>query len=150
MIVAIGQPSAPLAVAGAVIAGRGRSPAIVRTVVVLAVAFVIPVPSSTVHTMLYLPAVPNAGVPVIVAVRGDGPAACAVNVSDAGFPAWVIVSVPQSGSVAVAVIVAIAVPSVPLAVAGAVIAGCWLLLAMVRTVVVLADVIPSLTVHRML
>jgi len=55
----------------------------------------------------------NVGVPVIVAVRGESPAACAVNVSEAGFPACVIVrlSVVASASVAVAVIVAIAVPS---------------------------------------
>ena len=67
----------------------------------------------------------NVGVPVIVAVRGDGPAACAVNVSDAGFPACVIVRLfaAPSASVAVAVIVAIATPSVPEAVAGAEIAG---------------------------
>ena len=67
----------------------------------------------------------NVGVPVIVAVRGDGPAACAVNVNDAGFPDCVIVRLfaAPSASVAVAVIVAIATPSVPEAVAGAEIAG---------------------------
>jgi hypothetical protein len=63
---------------------------------------------------------------VIVAVRGDGPAACAVNVNDAGFPACVIVRLfAASASVAVAVIVAIATPSVPLADEGAVIDGVW-------------------------
>src|SRR5437867_1333895 len=100
---------------------------------------------------------PNAGVPVIVAVRGDGPAACAVNVSDTGFPACVIVRkfVP-SASVAVAVIVEIGVFSPPLAVAGAVIAGCRLgqFGEIVRTVVVLAVAlvapVPSLTVHSTL
>jgi hypothetical protein len=51
MIVAIGQPSNPLAVAGAVIEGWPPPP-MVNTVVVLAVAFVAPVPSFTVHTML--------------------------------------------------------------------------------------------------
>src|SRR5258705_11543172 len=74
------------------------------------------------------------------AVRGEAPAACAVNVSDAGFPACVIVRLFEapSASVAVAVIVAIATPSDPDAVAGAVIAGVALTFAMVRTVVVLA------------
>jgi hypothetical protein len=61
---------------------------------------------------------------VIVAVRGDDPAACAVNVNDAGFPVCVIVRLSAaSASVALAVIVPIAAPSVPDAVAGAVIAG---------------------------
>ena len=62
---------------------------------------------------------------MIVAVRGDGPAACAVNVNDAGFPDCVIVRLfaAPSASVAVAVIVAIATPSVPLADVGAVIDG---------------------------
>ena len=61
---------------------------------------------------------------MIVAVRGDGPAACAVNVNDAGFPACVIVRLfAASASVALAVIVPIAVPSVPLADVGAVIDG---------------------------
>jgi len=92
---------------------------------------------------------------VIVAVRGDGPAACAVNVNDAGFPDCVIVSVfPASASVAFAVIVAIATPSDPEAVAGAVIAGrVFAGAAMVRTVLVLAVALlapePSLTVHTM-
>jgi hypothetical protein len=73
---------------------------------------------------------------VIVAVRGDGPGACAVNVRDAGFPACVIVRKSiASASVAVAVIVAIGLPSVPLAVAGAVIAGCRFTLFTVMTVV---------------
>ena len=98
----------------------------------------------------------NVGVPVIVAVRGESPAACAVNVSEAGFPACVIVrlSVVASASVAVAVIVAIAVPSDPEAVAGAVIAGCRFVFEIVNTVVVLAVALvapePSLTVHTML
>ena len=93
---------------------------------------------------------------MIVAVRGDGPAACAVNVNDAGFPACVIVSVfAASASVALAVIVAIATPSDPDAVAGAVIAGRWFAAAvMVRTVVVLAVAfvapVPSFTVNTML
>jgi hypothetical protein len=53
VIVAIGVPSAPLAVAGAVMAGRlEHPPQMVRTVVVLAVALVVPVPSLTVNTML--------------------------------------------------------------------------------------------------
>ena len=92
---------------------------------------------------------------MIVAVRGDGPAACAVNVSDAGFPACVIVklSVVASASVALAVIVPIAVPSVPDAVAGAVIAGAWFTFAIVSTVFVLAVAfvapVPSFTVHTM-
>ena len=92
---------------------------------------------------------------MIVAVRGDGPAACAVNVNDAGFPDCVIVSVfPASASVAFAVIVAIATPSDPEAVAGAVIAGrVFAGAAMVRTVLVLAVALlapePSLTVHAM-
>jgi hypothetical protein len=98
----------------------------------------------------------NAGVPVIVAVRGDGPAACAVNVNDPGFPACVIVRLfAASASVAFAVIVAIATPSDPDAVAGAVIAGRWFAAAaMVRTVVALAVALvapePSLTVNTML
>ena len=91
---------------------------------------------------------------MIVAVRGDGPAACAVNVSDAGFPDCVIVRLsPASASVALAVIVPIAVPSVPLAVAGAVIAGAWFTFAIVSTVFVLAVAfvapVPSFTVHTM-
>jgi hypothetical protein len=94
------------------------------------------------------------GVPVIVAVRGDGPGACAVNVKDAGFPACVMDRLSAaSASVAVAVIVAIGLPSVPLAVAGAVIAG-RLVPPMVKTVVVLAVAlaapVPSFTVHTML
>ena len=97
----------------------------------------------------------NVGVPVIVAVRGEGPAACAVNVNDAGFPACVIVRLSAaSASVAVAVIVAIAVPSAALAVAGEVIAGCWFVFEIVRTVVALAVALaaplPSLTVHTTL
>ena len=91
---------------------------------------------------------------MIVAVRGDGPAACAVNVSDAGFPDCVIFRLsPASASVALAVIVPIAVPSVPDAVAGAVIAGAWFTFAIVSTVFVLAVALvapePSLTVHTM-
>ena len=92
---------------------------------------------------------------MIVAVRGEGPAACAVNVSDAGFPACVIVRLfAASGSVAVAVIVAIAVPSDPEAVAGAEIDGAWFGAAViVRTVFVLAVALvapePSLTVQTM-
>ena len=92
---------------------------------------------------------------MIVAVRGDGPAACAVNVNDAGFPDCVIVRLFEaSASVAVAVIVAIAAPSDPEAVAGAEIAGVWFVAVMVRTVVELAVALvapePSLTVHTML
>ena len=91
---------------------------------------------------------------MIVAVRGEGPATCAVNVNDAGFPACVIVRLfAASASVAVAVIVAIGVSSTPLAVAGAVIAGCWFTFAIVSTVFVLAVAlvvpVPSLTVHTM-
>ena len=92
---------------------------------------------------------------MIVAVRGEGPAACAVNVNDAGFPACVIVrlSAAPSASVAVAVIVAIATPSVPEAVAGAEIAGVWFAFAIVSTVFVLAVALvapePSFTVHTM-
>src|SRR6267142_4319216 len=128
----------------------------VRTVVVLAVALVAPEPSLTVHTMLYDPASVNVGVPVIVAVRGEGPATCAVNVNDAGFPDCVIVKVfAASASVAFAVIVAIATPSDPDAVAGAAIAGLvFAPAAIVRTVVVLAVALvapePSLTVNTML
>ena len=97
----------------------------------------------------------NVGVPVIVAVRGESPAACAVNVNDAGFPDCVIVRLFEaSGSVAVAVIVAIAAPSDPEAVAGAEIAGGWFAAVMVSTVVVLAVAlvapVPSLTVNTML
>ena len=92
---------------------------------------------------------------MIVAVRGEGPAACAVNVNDAGFPDCVIVRLFEaSASVAVAVIVAIGLFSAPLAVAGAVIAGCRLVAVMVRTVVALAVALvapePSLTVNTML
>jgi hypothetical protein len=78
-----------------------------------------------------------------------------VNVNDAGFPACVIVRLfaAPSASVAVAVIVAIATPSDPDAVAGAVIAGVWFTLAIVNTVFVLAVAlvvpVPSLTVHTM-
>ena len=91
---------------------------------------------------------------MIVAVRGEGPAACAVNVNDAGFPACVIVRLSAaSASVAVAVIVAIATPSVPEAVAGAEIAGVWFTFAIVSTVFVLAVAlvapVPSFTVHTM-
>ena len=92
---------------------------------------------------------------MIVAVRGDRPAACAVNVKDAGFPVCVIVrlSVVASGSVPVAVIVAIATPSDPEAVAGAVIAGCRFTFAIVSTVFALAVAfgapVPSFTVHTM-
>jgi len=101
-----------------VIAGVALTFVMVRTVVVLAVALVVPVPSLTVHTMLYVPASLKPGVPVIVAVRGDGPAACAVNVRSAGFPVCVIVRLFEaSASVPVAVIVAIGLPSAPLAVA---------------------------------
>ncbi len=97
----------------------------------------------------------NVGVPVIVAVRGDGPATCAVNVNDAGFPDCVIVRLSAaSASVAVAVIVAIGLFSAPLADAGAVMAGALLVGEMVRTVVALAVALvapePSLTVNTML
>src|SRR5437867_8116605 len=86
----IAVPSDPVAVAGAEIAGVWFVFAIVSTVVELAVALVAPEPSLTVNTMLYDPASVNVGVPVIVAVRGEGPAACAVNVNDAGFPSSVV------------------------------------------------------------
>jgi len=92
---------------------------------------------------------------VIVAVRGEGPATCAVNVNDAGFPACVIVRLlaAPSASVAVAVSVAIATPSDPDAVAGAEIAGVWFTFAIVSTVFVLAVAfvapVPSFTVHTM-
>ena len=91
---------------------------------------------------------------MIVAVRGDGPAACAVNVNDAGFPACVIVRLSEaSASVAVAVIVPIATPSVAEAAAGELIAGVWFTFAIVRTVFVLAVAlvvpVPSFTVHTM-
>src|SRR2546426_515815 len=78
VIVASATPSVPLAVAGAVIAGCALVAGVsvmVRTVVALAVALPQPVPSPTVHTILYFPASLNPGVPVIVAVRGDTPAA---------------------------------------------------------------------------
>ena len=92
---------------------------------------------------------------MIVAVRGEGPAACAVNVNEAGFPDCVIVRLFEaSGSVAVAVIVATGLPSDPLAVAGAEIDGVWFVAVMVRTVVELAVALvapePSLTVNTML
>jgi len=153
VIVAIATPSDPDAVAGAEIAGVWLPP-MTSTVFVLAVALVAPVPSFTVHTMVYVPLEPNAGVPVIVAVRGEGPAACAVNVNDAGFPACVIVRLSAaSASVAVAVIVAIGVFSAPEAPLGAVIAGVWFTFAIVRTVFVLAVAlvvpVPSFTVHTM-
>jgi hypothetical protein len=75
-----------------------------------------------------------------------------VNVNDAGFPACVIVRLSAaSASVAVAVIVPIAAPSVPDAVAGAEIAGVWFTFAIVSTVLVLAVAfvapVPSFTVH---
>jgi hypothetical protein len=75
-----------------------------------------------------------------------------VNVNDTGIPACVIVRLfAASASVAEAVIVAIAVPSDPEAVAGAVIAGRWLVGVMVSTVFVLAVAlvapVPSFTVH---
>ena len=91
---------------------------------------------------------------MIVAVRGDGPGACAVNTNDAGFPVCVIVSTLfASASVAVAVIVAIGLFSAPLAVAGELIAGAWFTFAIVNTVFVLAVAlvapVPSFTVHTM-
>src|SRR3989442_11897951 len=101
----------------------------------LAFAWVVPVPSLTVHTMVKVPAEPNAGVPVIVAVRGEGPATCAVNVNDAGFPACVIVRLSASSAyVAVVLILPIVLFSAPLAVAGELMAGVWFTFAMVRTV----------------
>jgi hypothetical protein len=77
-----------------------------------------------------------------------------VNVNDTGIPACVIVRLSAaSASVAFAVIVAIAVPSDPEAVAGAVIAGCRFTFATVSTVFVLAVAlvvpVPSFTVHTM-
>src|SRR5206468_4285199 len=122
--VQIAAASQPRAVAVSVIRGSRFTFAIVSTVFVLSVAFVAPVPSFSPYTTLFRPAAPAAGVPVIVAVRGEGPAACAVNVNDAGFPACVIVRLfAASASVAFAVIVPIAVPSDPHAVAGAAIDG---------------------------
>src|SRR2546425_6939173 len=96
----------------------------VRTVFVLAVALVVPVPSFTVHTMVKVPASVNVGVPVIVAVRGEGPATCAVNVNDAGFPACVIVRLfaAATAHVCTPVITLAPTPS-PASVAGAEIAG---------------------------
>src|SRR5437867_3013884 len=154
VIVAIAIPSDPDAVAGAEIAGAHVLTAIIVRVLVLAAAWVVPVPSLTVHTLALHDALPIVGVPVIVAVRGEGPAACAVNVNDAGFPACVIVRLSAaSASVAVAVIVAIATPSDPDAVAGAEIAGCRFTFAIVSTVFVLAVAlvvpVPSFTVHTM-
>ena len=73
VIVAIATPSVPEAVAGAEIAGVWFVFAIVRTVVVLAVALVVPVPSLTVHTTLYVPASLKPGVPEICAVLGELP-----------------------------------------------------------------------------
>src|SRR5437867_598052 len=99
---------------------------------------------------------PNAGVPVIVAVRGDGPGACAVNTSDAGFRSGERGGgIESTASVAVAVIVGIGVPCAPFAIAGAVIDGrLWHPPQMVSTVVVLAVAlvvpVPSLTVNTML
>ena len=86
-----------------------------------------------------------------VAVRGDTPAASAVKVREAGVPVCVIERTSAaSASVAVAVIVAIGLPSVPLAVAGAVITGAWFVFVIVRSVVALAvPPAPSLTVHTM-
>src|SRR5437867_2191091 len=126
----------------------------VRTVLELAVALVALVPSLTVQKVVWVPAAVNAGVPVIVAVRGDGPATCAVNVNDAGFPACVIVRLSAaSASVAVAVIVAIATPSDPDAVAGAEIAGCRFRSAKHTTELQLPYEfvvrVPSFTVHTM-
>ena len=72
-----------------------------------------------------------------------------MNVRSAGFPVCVIVNVfVASPSVAVAVIVAMGVPSAPLAVKGAVIDGVWFTSVMVSTVAVAADPpAPSLTVQ---
>jgi len=64
VIVAIAVPSAPLAVAGALIAGWVLGAAVmVRAVVALAVALAAPLPSLTVHTTLYVPAEPAAEYP---------------------------------------------------------------------------------------
>src|SRR5258706_2700882 len=79
-----------------------------------------PLSSVTVQTMWCVPASKYPGAPEIVAFRGDGPGASAVNVRSAGIPDWVIVSVrAASGSVAVALIVEMGTPSVPEAGAGA-------------------------------
>src|SRR5205823_7271187 len=87
--------------------------AMVRTVVAVFVALPDPVPSLTVHTMLYVPASVNPGVPEMEAVRGDTPGEFVVNVRSAGLPVCVIVSVlDASASVAVALMAAMAVPSV--------------------------------------
>ena len=137
VIVAIGTPSLPPAVAGAVIAGFWFTSVIVSPVVVDAVP---PTPSLTDQVIVWLPASLNPGVPLIVAVRGEPPGAW-VKVRSAGIPVCVIVSVFEaSPSVAVAVIVAMGVPSTPLAVAGAVIAGVWFVSVIVRIVVV--DAVP--------
>src|SRR5689334_15652637 len=81
------------------------------------------VPSFTCQLMPYVPASENPGVPLSVAVLGEGPGVEA-NVKNAGAPVWVMVRVlPASGSVAVAVIVGSGVPSGPVTVAGALITG---------------------------
>jgi hypothetical protein len=105
--------------------------------------------------MLYEPASLNPGVPDIVAVRGEGPGGVAVNVKSAGLPDCVMARLSAaSASVAVAVIVPIAAPSVPDDVAGAEIAGVWFTFAIVSTVFVLAVAlvapVPSFTVNTML
>ncbi len=83
---------------------------------------------------------------MIVAVRGEEPG-LVVNVKLPGFPLCVMVSTSErSKSVAVAVIVAMGVPSAPPAVAGAVIEGFWFVFAIVSAVVVAAvPPTPSLT-----
>src|SRR2546425_6602513 len=106
VIVAIAAPSDPDAVAGAVIPGCRFTFAIVSTVFVLAVAFGAPEPSFTVHTMVKVPASVNVGVPVIVAVRGEGPATCAVSANDHTFQVYVLARFfAPLAPVAVAVIV---------------------------------------------
>src|SRR5207249_10230958 len=111
----------------------------------------------TLHTMVQLPPAVPAGVPLIVAVRAAAPAASASLVGAPPFPpSCVIVWLfPASASVAFAVIVAIATPSDPDAVAGAVIPGCRFgMVVIVNTVVVLAVSFvapaPSFTVNTML
>src|SRR5690242_14177240 len=70
-----------------------------------------------------MPASLNPVVPVIVPVRGEEPGV-ELKVRNAGTPDALMVSVfPASGSVAVAVIVGIAVPSSALTLAGAVSVG---------------------------
>src|SRR5207244_13272716 len=97
---------------------------IVTTPFRLPVSLLAPVPPRPLHSMPTRRASDLAGVPVIVAVRGDGPAACAVNVNDAGFPACVIVRLSAaSASISVDHTVEIDAPQQPEARPAVVIAG---------------------------